>query len=163
MEVVDIKKILVPNLLIYVYLHCVRSSSWCATMLATLLQTSPISQTSLLVGTFFDVSYSKMALSSTPLYPYRFRIFVFNEKYRENTWMHEKRILHKNWFEPIVLPDKILFSIIYFKPKFILEREQNRSSIALNLLNLALLCICQVYFCEILSFMCVHLTWLPTQ
>ena len=36
MEVVDIKKILVPNLLIYTYLHCVRSSSWCATMLATL-------------------------------------------------------------------------------------------------------------------------------
>ena len=37
MEVVDIKKILVPNLLIYIYLHCVRSSSWCATMLATLM------------------------------------------------------------------------------------------------------------------------------
>ena len=36
MEVVDIKKNLVPNLLIYTYLHCVRSSSWCATMLATL-------------------------------------------------------------------------------------------------------------------------------
>ena len=34
--VVDIKKILVPILLIYIYLHCVRSSSWCATMLATL-------------------------------------------------------------------------------------------------------------------------------
>ena len=37
MEVVDIKKILVPNLLIYIYLHCVRSSLWCATMLATLI------------------------------------------------------------------------------------------------------------------------------
>ena len=37
MEVVDIKKILVPNLLIYIYLHCVRSSRWCATMLATLI------------------------------------------------------------------------------------------------------------------------------
>ena len=37
MEVVDIKKIFVPNLLIYIYLHCVRSSSWCATMLATLM------------------------------------------------------------------------------------------------------------------------------
>ena len=37
MEVVDIKKILVPNLLIYIYLHCVRSLSWCATTLATLL------------------------------------------------------------------------------------------------------------------------------
>ena len=37
MEVVDIKKILVPNLLIYIYLHCVKSSSWCATMLATLV------------------------------------------------------------------------------------------------------------------------------
>ena len=40
MKVVDIKKILVPNLLIYIYLHCVRSSSWCTTMLATLLNTS---------------------------------------------------------------------------------------------------------------------------
>ena len=37
MEVVDIKKILVPNLLIYIYLHCVSSSLWCATMLATLI------------------------------------------------------------------------------------------------------------------------------
>ena len=37
MEVVDIKKMLVSNLLIYIYLHCVRSSSWFATMLATLL------------------------------------------------------------------------------------------------------------------------------
>ena len=27
LEVVDIKKILVPNLLIYIYLHCLRSSS----------------------------------------------------------------------------------------------------------------------------------------
>ena len=36
MEVVDIKKLLVSNLLIYIYLHWVRSSSWCATMLATL-------------------------------------------------------------------------------------------------------------------------------
>ena len=36
MEVVDIKKILVPNLLIHIYLHCVRSLSWCATTLATL-------------------------------------------------------------------------------------------------------------------------------
>ena len=36
MEVVNIKKILVPNLLIYIYLYCVRSSLWCATMLATL-------------------------------------------------------------------------------------------------------------------------------
>ena len=37
MEVVDIKKILVPNLLIHIYLHCVRSSLWCATTLATLI------------------------------------------------------------------------------------------------------------------------------
>ena len=37
MEVVDIKKILAPNLLIYLYLHCVKSLSWCATTLATLL------------------------------------------------------------------------------------------------------------------------------
>ena len=37
MEVVDIKKNLVPNLLIHIHLHCVRSSSWCATTLATLL------------------------------------------------------------------------------------------------------------------------------
>ena len=37
MEVVDIKKILAPNLLIYIYLHCVRSLSWCATTLATLM------------------------------------------------------------------------------------------------------------------------------
>ena len=37
MEVVDIKKILAPNLLIYIYLHCVRSLSWCATTLATLV------------------------------------------------------------------------------------------------------------------------------
>ena len=35
---VDIKKILIPNLLIYIYLHCVRSSLWCATMLATLMK-----------------------------------------------------------------------------------------------------------------------------
>ena len=38
MEVVDIKRILVPNLLIHIYLHCVRSSSWCAKMLATLMK-----------------------------------------------------------------------------------------------------------------------------
>ena len=37
LSVVDIKKILVPNLLIYIYLHCVRSSSCCATLLATLM------------------------------------------------------------------------------------------------------------------------------
>ena len=37
MEVVDIKKVLAPNLLIYIYLHCVRSLSWCATTLATLV------------------------------------------------------------------------------------------------------------------------------
>ena len=36
MKVVAIKKILVSNLLIYVYLHCVRSLLWCATTLATL-------------------------------------------------------------------------------------------------------------------------------
>ena len=35
--VVFIKKILAPNLLIYMYLHYVRSSSWCATMLDTLI------------------------------------------------------------------------------------------------------------------------------
>ena len=37
MEVVDIKKILVPNLLIHIYLHCIRSSLWCATTLAKLV------------------------------------------------------------------------------------------------------------------------------
>ena len=37
MEVVDIKKLLAPNLLVYIYLHCVKSLSWCATTLATLL------------------------------------------------------------------------------------------------------------------------------
>ena len=37
MEVVDIKKILMPNLLIHIYLRCVRSSLWCATTLATLV------------------------------------------------------------------------------------------------------------------------------
>ena len=43
MEIVDIKKILVPNLLIYIYLHCVRSSLRCATMLATLIRVcSPV-------------------------------------------------------------------------------------------------------------------------
>ena len=36
MEVVCIKKILVQNLLIYIYLHCVRRSSWTITILATL-------------------------------------------------------------------------------------------------------------------------------
>ena len=36
MEVVAIQKILAPNLLIYIYLHCVRSLLWCATTLVTL-------------------------------------------------------------------------------------------------------------------------------
>ena len=35
-EVVAIKKILVRNLLIYIYLHCVRRLSWSATYVATL-------------------------------------------------------------------------------------------------------------------------------
>ena len=38
MEVVRIKKILVRNLFIYIGLHCVRSSSWTVTTLATLLK-----------------------------------------------------------------------------------------------------------------------------
>ena len=37
LEVVDIKKILVPNLVIYIYLHCVRRLSWSATYVATLV------------------------------------------------------------------------------------------------------------------------------
>ena len=36
MEVVCIKKILARNLLIYIYLHCLRRSSWTITTLATL-------------------------------------------------------------------------------------------------------------------------------
>ena len=56
MEVVDIKKILVPNLLIYIYLHCVRSSSWCATMLATLTYNEWIFESKLIILWFFPSS-----------------------------------------------------------------------------------------------------------
>ena len=57
MEVIDIKKMLVPNLLIYIYLHCVRSSSWCATMLATL-----ISMTRLIQSYFYDPMHKNQSL-----------------------------------------------------------------------------------------------------
>ena len=62
MEVVAIKKRLTPNLLIYVYLHCVRSLSWCATTLATLVR----------------VLYSNALLSTYTVYIIHCTVWVFS-------------------------------------------------------------------------------------
>ena len=55
MEVVAIQKILAPNLLIYIYLQCVRSLLWCATTLVTLV-------TSVCIQRTFTVAISEVLL-----------------------------------------------------------------------------------------------------
>ena len=59
MEVVDIKKIFVPNLLIHIYLRCVRSSLWCATTLATLPSIKDFGMFLALARTVFRWNWNK--------------------------------------------------------------------------------------------------------
>ena len=80
MEVVDIKKILAPNLLIYIYLHCARSLSWCATTLATLIR----------VRFTFTSKYLK-SVSISVLF-YHFFTEVHLKKFREG-WQKKRKMM----------------------------------------------------------------------
>ena len=62
MEVVAIQKILAPNLLIYIYLHCVRSLLWCATTLVTLIDID--NNVNLHIGPFVKEFWCELSLAS---------------------------------------------------------------------------------------------------
>ena len=99
MEVVDIKKILVPNLLIYIYLHCVRSSSWCATMLATLLCMT---------------NGSKVLIYLTLLYFLLHYLQEYSKIFSPNNSDFLDLCLH--WAS--VFPGRTLFSLVYHNKAF---------------------------------------------
>ena len=90
MEVVDIKKILVPNLLIHIYLHCVRSSSWCATTLATLLKVRVLQ-----ICKYISYSVERIHNSHTKL-----RLLGVNNSslIRDCFWIQQKSVKsYQNW------------------------------------------------------------------
>ena len=106
MEVVDIKKILVPNLLIYIYLHCVRSSLWCATMLATLSVMSVRHMFIKMLG--IESIHSKVAINHSALFTASDNFRIIMNKLRQKKG---KTSFSSGFLARMLLEIGLLFSI----------------------------------------------------